>query len=78
MDALAELLASEHGKIVSDAKGDIRRGLDVVEFACGIPHLLKGEHTSGAGPDIDVFSLRQPLGIAAGISPFNFPAMIPL
>ncbi len=78
MDALAELLASEHGKVVSDAKGDIRRGLDVVEFACGIPHLLKGEHTSGAGPDIDVFSLRQPLGIAAGISPFNFPAMIPL
>ncbi len=78
MQDLAELLASEHGKVVSDAKGDIRRGLDVVEFACGIPHLLKGEHTSGAGPDIDVFSLRQPLGVVAGISPFNFPAMIPL
>jgi malonate-semialdehyde dehydrogenase (acetylating)/methylmalonate-semialdehyde dehydrogenase len=78
MQELAELLASEHGKVVSDAKGDIRRGLDVVEFACGIPHLLKGEHTSGAGPDIDVYSLRQPLGVVAGISPFNFPAMIPL
>jgi malonate-semialdehyde dehydrogenase (acetylating)/methylmalonate-semialdehyde dehydrogenase len=78
MQELAELLAREHGKVVSDAKGDIRRGLDVVEFACGIPHLLKGEHSGGAGPDIDVFSLRQPLGVVAGISPFNFPAMIPL
>jgi malonate-semialdehyde dehydrogenase (acetylating)/methylmalonate-semialdehyde dehydrogenase len=78
MDALAELLASEHGKVVSDAKGDIQRGLDVVEFACGVPHLLKGEHTEGAGPGIDVYSLRQPLGVVAGITPFNFPAMIPL
>jgi malonate-semialdehyde dehydrogenase (acetylating)/methylmalonate-semialdehyde dehydrogenase len=78
MDELAELLASEHGKVVGDAKGDIQRGLEVVEFACGIPHLLKGEFTDGAGPGIDVYSLRQPLGIAAGITPFNFPAMIPL
>ncbi|MDE1173168.1 MAG: CoA-acylating methylmalonate-semialdehyde dehydrogenase [Parvibaculaceae bacterium] len=78
MDELAVLLSSEHGKTVADAKGDIQRGLDVVEFACGIPHLLKGEFTDGAGPGIDVFSLRQPIGIAAGITPFNFPAMIPL
>jgi malonate-semialdehyde dehydrogenase (acetylating)/methylmalonate-semialdehyde dehydrogenase len=78
MDELAHLLASEHGKVVADAKGDIQRGLEVVEFACGIPHLLKGEHTEGAGPGIDVFSLRQPLGVVAGITPFNFPAMIPL
>ena len=78
MDELAELLSLEHGKVHSDAKGDIQRGLDVVEFACGIPHLLKGEYTEGAGPGIDVYSLRQPIGIAAGITPFNFPAMIPM
>jgi malonate-semialdehyde dehydrogenase (acetylating)/methylmalonate-semialdehyde dehydrogenase len=78
MEALARLLASEHGKILSDAKGDIQRGLDVVEFACGVPHLLKGEYTEGAGPGIDVYSLRQPLGVVAGVTPFNFPAMIPL
>lgn len=78
MDALAHLLASEHGKVVSDAKGDIQRGLEVVEFVCGIPHLLKGEYTEGAGPGIDVFSMRQPLGVVAGITPFNFPAMIPM
>ena len=78
MDELAELLSVEHGKVHSDAKGDIQRGLDVVEFACGIPHLLKGEYTEGAGPGIDVYSLRQPIGIAAGITPFNFPAMIPM
>ncbi|BBF82752.1 CoA-acylating methylmalonate-semialdehyde dehydrogenase [Asticcacaulis excentricus] len=78
MDALAHLLASEHGKVISDAKGDIQRGLEVVEFVCGIPHLLKGEYTEGAGPGIDVFSLRQPLGVVAGITPFNFPAMIPM
>jgi malonate-semialdehyde dehydrogenase (acetylating)/methylmalonate-semialdehyde dehydrogenase len=78
MDELAELLASEHGKVVSDARGDIQRGLDVVEFACGIPHLLKGEYTEGAGPGVDVYSVRQPLGVVAGITPFNFPAMIPL
>jgi len=78
IDELAALLASEHGKVISDAKGDIQRGLDVVEFVCGLPHLQKGEHTFGAGPGIDVYSLRQPLGVVAGITPFNFPAMIPL
>lgn len=78
MDSLARLLASEHGKTVPDAKGDIQRGLEVVEFACGIPHLLKGEYTENAGSGIDVYSMRQPLGVVAGITPFNFPAMIPL
>jgi malonate-semialdehyde dehydrogenase (acetylating) / methylmalonate-semialdehyde dehydrogenase len=78
MQPLAELLSSEHGKVVADSKGDIQRGLEVVEFACGIPHLLKGSYTEGAGPGIDVYSIRQPLGVVAGITPFNFPAMIPL
>ncbi|TQF65731.1 CoA-acylating methylmalonate-semialdehyde dehydrogenase [Rhodococcus spelaei] len=78
MDSLAELLSSEHGKTVPDAKGDIQRGLEVIEFAIGIPHLLKGEYTEGAGTGIDVYSMRQPLGVVAGITPFNFPAMIPL
>jgi malonate-semialdehyde dehydrogenase (acetylating)/methylmalonate-semialdehyde dehydrogenase len=78
MQELAELLASEHGKVVDDAKGDIQRGLDVVEFVCGAPHLLKGEYTQGAGPGIDVYAMRQPIGIGAGITPFNVPAMIPL
>ncbi len=78
LDELAHLLSSEHGKVVADSRGDIQRGLEVVEFACGIPHLLKGEYSQGAGPGIDVYSMRQPLGIAAGITPFNFPAMIPL
>ena len=78
MDALAHLLASEHGKVVADARGDIQRGLEVIEFACGVPHLLKGEYTQGAGPGIDVYSMRQPLGVVAGITPFNFPAMIPM
>jgi malonate-semialdehyde dehydrogenase (acetylating)/methylmalonate-semialdehyde dehydrogenase len=78
MDELARLLSSEHGKVIADAKGDIQRGLDVIEFACGIPHALKGEYTQGAGPGIDVFSMRQPIGIGAGITPFNFPAMIPM
>jgi malonate-semialdehyde dehydrogenase (acetylating)/methylmalonate-semialdehyde dehydrogenase len=77
-DSLAELLASEHGKTVPDAKGDIQRGLEVVEFAIGIPHLLKGEYSDNAGTGIDVYSMRQPLGVVAGITPFNFPAMIPL
>src|SRR5262245_22297263 len=77
-DKLAELLAREHGKTVPDAKGDIQRGLEVAEFACGIPHLMKGEYTEGAGPGIDIYSLRQPLGVVAGITPFNFPAMIPM
>jgi malonate-semialdehyde dehydrogenase (acetylating)/methylmalonate-semialdehyde dehydrogenase len=78
MEELAHLLSSEHGKVIADSKGDVQRGLEVVEFACGIPHLLKGDYTEGAGPGIDVYSLRQPLGVVAGITPFNFPAMIPL
>ncbi|MGH6999047.1 MAG: CoA-acylating methylmalonate-semialdehyde dehydrogenase [Phenylobacterium sp.] len=78
MDELAALLSSEHGKVIADSKGDIQRGLEVIEFACGIPHALKGEYTEGAGPGIDVYSMRQPLGVAAGITPFNFPAMIPM
>src|SRR6478735_425278 len=77
-DDLARLLSSEHGKTFVDAKGDIQRGLEVVEFACGIPNLMKGEFTDNAGPGIDLYSLRQPLGVVAGITPFNFPAMIPL
>ena len=78
MDELANLLSSEHGKVVADSKGDIQRGLEVIEFACGIPHATKGEYTWGAGPGIDVYSMRQPLGVVAGITPFNFPAMIPM
>lgn len=78
IDELALLLSSEHGKVIADAKGDVQRGLDVIEFACGIPHALKGEYTQGAGPGIDVYSMRQPLGVVAGITPFNFPAMIPM
>ena len=78
MDVLAEILSSEHGKVIADSKGDIQRGLEVIEFACGIPHALKGEYTEGAGPGIDVYSMRQPLGVAAGITPFNFPGMIPM
>lgn len=78
MEELAALLSSEHGKTIPDAKGDIQRGLEVVEFCCGIPHAQKGEMSMGAGPGIDVYSLRAPLGIGAGITPFNFPAMIPL
>ncbi len=78
MDELAHMLSSEHGKVIADAKGDIQRGLEVIEFCCGIPHVLKGEFTQGAGPGIDVYSFRQPLGIGVGITPFNFPAMIPL
>ncbi|HRK65094.1 MAG TPA: aldehyde dehydrogenase family protein, partial [Terricaulis sp.] len=78
MDELAHILSSEHGKVIADAKGDIQRGLEVIEFACGIPHAMKGEYTEGAGPGIDVYSMRQPLGVCAGITPFNFPAMIPM
>ncbi|MCZ6457918.1 MAG: aldehyde dehydrogenase family protein, partial [Gammaproteobacteria bacterium] len=77
-DNLARLLSIEHGKVIADSHGDIQRGLEVIEFACGIPHLLKGEFTDGAGPGIDVYSMRQPLGVVAGITPFNFPAMIPM
>ncbi|GHC43349.1 CoA-acylating methylmalonate-semialdehyde dehydrogenase [Neogemmobacter tilapiae] len=78
MDKLAEVLSREHGKTIPDAKGDIQRGLEVVEFCIGAPHLLKGEFTDSAGPGIDMYSMRQALGVAAGITPFNFPAMIPL
>ncbi len=77
-DALAELLAREHGKTIPDAKGDLQRGLEVVEVCIGAPHMMKGEYTEGAGPGIDTYSMRQPLGVVAGITPFNFPAMIPL
>ncbi len=78
MDKLAEVLSSEHGKTLPDAKGDVIRGLEVAEFCIGAPHLLKGEFTEGAGPGIDMYSMRQPLGVVAGITPFNFPAMIPM
>lgn len=78
MNELAHMLSSEHGKVIADSKGDIQRGLEVIEFACGIPHLMKGEYTEGAGPGIDIYSMRQPLGVVAGITPFNFPAMIPM
>ena len=78
MDELAAMLSSEHGKVIADSKGDVQRGLEVIEFACGIPHLLKGEYTEGAGPGIDIYAMRQPLGVVAGITPFNFPAMIPM
>ena len=78
LDDLARLLSSEHGKVVADSRGDIQRGLEVIEFCCGIPHVLKGEFSHGAGPGIDVWSMRQPVGIGAGITPFNFPAMIPM
>ena len=78
MDELAHMLSAEHGKVIADSKGDIQRGLEVIEFACGIPHLMKGEFTEGAGPGIDMYSMRQALGVCAGITPFNFPAMIPM
>ncbi len=77
-EELAGLISIEHGKTIPDALGDLQRGVEVVEFACGIPHLLKGEFSDGAGPGIDMYSMRQALGVVAGITPFNFPAMIPL
>ncbi|MBT8415612.1 MAG: CoA-acylating methylmalonate-semialdehyde dehydrogenase [Boseongicola sp.] len=78
MDKLAEALSREHGKTIPDAKGDVQRGLEVIEFCIGAPHLLKGEFTDSAGPGIDMYSMKQPLGVVAGITPFNFPAMIPM
>ncbi len=75
---LAALITREHGKLLSDAEGEVTRGLEVVEFACGIPHLLKGEHSENVGTGVDSWSLRQPLGVCAGITPFNFPAMVPM
>jgi malonate-semialdehyde dehydrogenase (acetylating)/methylmalonate-semialdehyde dehydrogenase len=77
-DKIAQLISSEHGKVVSDAKGELQRGLEVVEFACGIPQLLKGEYTEQVGTGVDSWSVRQPLGVCAGITPFNFPAMVPM
>ncbi len=78
MGKLAEALSREHGKTIPDAKGDVIRGLEVAEFCIGVPHLMKGEFTEGAGPGIDMYSMRQALGVVAGITPFNFPAMIPM
>ena len=78
IDGLARLLSSEHGKVVADSKGSIIRGIEVVEFACGIPHLLKGEYSDNVSAGIDMYSMRQPLGVVAGITPFNFPAMVPM
>jgi malonate-semialdehyde dehydrogenase (acetylating) / methylmalonate-semialdehyde dehydrogenase len=78
MDELAELLSSEHGKTVEDAKGSISRGLEVVEFACGIPQVLKGEYSEGVANGVDSYGVRQPVGVCAGITPFNFPAMVPM
>ena len=77
-DALATVLSSEHGKVFEDARGDVQRGLEVIEFACGIPHLMKGEFADNVAAGIDVYSMRKPLGVVAGITPFNFPAMIPM
>ncbi|NBR54347.1 MAG: aldehyde dehydrogenase family protein, partial [Rhodobacteraceae bacterium] len=78
MDKLAEALSREHGKTFPDAKGDVQRGLEVVEYCIGAPEMLKGDYTDGAGPGIDMYSMKQPLGVSAGITPFNFPAMIPM
>src|SRR6266704_4821221 len=78
LDELAVLVADEHGKVVSDAKGEVIRGLEVVEYACGIPTLLKGEYSEQVSTDVDAYSFRQPLGVCAGITPFNFPAMVPM
>jgi len=78
MDKLAEALSAEHGKTIPDAKGDVQRGLEVIEYCIGAPQMLKGDFTDSAGPGIDMYSMRQALGVVAGITPFNFPAMIPL
>jgi malonate-semialdehyde dehydrogenase (acetylating)/methylmalonate-semialdehyde dehydrogenase len=75
---LAEILTREHGKVLSDALGEVNRGLEVIEFACGLPHLLKGEFSENVSTDVDSYSIRQPLGVVAGITPFNFPAMVPM
>ena len=77
-DRLARLIGSEHGKVLADATGEVTRGIEVVEFACGIPHLLKGEYSENVGTNVDSYALRQPLGVVAGITPFNFPAMVPM
>ena len=77
-EEIAKLIVSEHGKVYEDAKGSLTRGLEVVEFACGIPQMLKGEFTENVGSEVDSWSIRQPLGVCAGITPFNFPAMVPM
>jgi len=77
-DELTKIIVSEHGKVYEDAKGSLTRGLEVVEYACGIPQMLKGEFTENVGSDVDSWSIRQPLGVCAGITPFNFPAMVPM
>ncbi|HWH98253.1 MAG TPA: aldehyde dehydrogenase family protein, partial [Pseudolysinimonas sp.] len=77
-DELAAILTSEHGKVTADALGEIARGIEVVEFACGVPHLAKGEYTENASTGVDVYSVRQALGVVGIISPFNFPAMVPM
>ena len=76
--ALAEIVTDEHGKVLADAMGSVQRGIEVVEFACGIPHLLKGEYSENVGTQVDTHTLRQPVGVCAGITPFNFPVMVPL
>jgi malonate-semialdehyde dehydrogenase (acetylating)/methylmalonate-semialdehyde dehydrogenase len=78
MDELAAIISDEHGKVISDARGEVQRGLEVVEFACGIPQLLKGEYSDQVSPGVDSYSFRQPLGVVAGITPFNFPIMVPM
>lgn len=78
LDELARIVSEEHGKVLSDARGSVQRGLEVVDFACGIPHLMKGEFSDGISRGMDLYSMRQPLGVVAGITPFNFPAMVPL
>ena len=77
-DDIARLLTAEHGKVLSDARGEVQRGLEVIEFACGVPHLQKGEYSENASTSVDVYSMRQPVGVCAGITPFNFPAMVPM
>src|SRR6266545_4640890 len=78
LDKLSEIVADEHGKVVSDAKGEVTRGMEVVEYVCGIPTLLKGEYSEQVSTDVDAYSFRQPLGVCAGITPFNFPVMVPM
>lgn len=75
---LAEIVSDEHGKVVSDARGEVQRGLEVIEYACGLPTLLKGEYSDQVSTGVDLFSFREPLGVCAGITPFNFPAMVPM
>ncbi len=77
-EELAAMITAEHGKTLPDARGEVQRGIEVVEFACGIPHLLKGEYSDGVATGVDAWSLREPLGVVAGITPFNFPVMVPL